>query len=463
MALDPTIIFRATPQQVFDPAEAAYKAARLKDLMLSVQERESGVRRSQERANFDRQFWGSPPAQAQEQQPARSTLASLAAQPGASESPFRISGPAANSAGSAPQQGRLAQMATRQPDPVYSRLGDYASALAERGYVDDALKARETYDKWRQGEDVRESWSKYSDPMNKDRHAFLSEIGGKDPARALEWAKDLADFDQSIAKADREGLIRGRDVLRELGQVLSSATDQASYDQALSWADEMGLDRSTIPEQYDPETVDQLRRYNLTAAQQLEQVWKARRFNADQNERAIDNARADGRARTLASQGERRISEVTPGKVTGPILAKMARGEPLTPYEKQTLEYAKPTDPFQALIRQRMGSGAGGPMLDANGNEPNPFGPNDQPTPTLAPKALAPRGGTPPASARARVTPPRPAPGGRPAGARVRLPDGYTPARVVSEARAAIKAGKDPQAVRQRLADYGINPNALGR
>lgn len=425
MPLDHTIFFRAAPPTVYDPAESAMKAARLKDLMLSIQEREAGLARTRDRQQFEREFWAPQPA-AQPQQPA-TRLADLA---------------------DAGQQAKPAP--ARQPDPIYSRLGDYAAGLAQRGFVDDALQVRGMHEKWQRGEDVRDAWQQFSDPLNKDRHSFLAEVGRRNPERAMEWAKDLADFDEQIAQADREGLARGRDVLRQLGQVISSATDQASYDRARAWADEMGLDSNNLPAEYDPETIEQLRRYNLTAAQQLDQVWKARRFDQSQDNIDADNARSDEQL-GLSYTRERRIaSGRTPAQrapsqsaVLGRILDKVARGEKLTPGEQRAYDMSR--------TRSRRG-GRGAPAssdatLDANGNVPNPGGLNTVPNPVAA---------------RSRPAP-GPRQGGQTSGGRYKLPQGYTPQRFVAEARAAVKAGAPRAAVEQRLRDAGFPASALGR
>jgi hypothetical protein len=66
-----------------------------------------------------------------------------------------------------------------------------------------------------------------------------------------------------------------------MGQVIGSARDQASYDQGVMALQRAGVDVSSIPPQYDPAYVEQSRQQVLTAAQQLEQAWKAKEFHLD--------------------------------------------------------------------------------------------------------------------------------------------------------------------------------------
>jgi hypothetical protein len=59
---------------------------------------------------------------------------------------------------------------------------------------------------------------------------------------------------------------------------------------------------------------------------------------------------------------------------------------------------------------------------------------------------------------------PKPEAGGAPApraGQAVKLPEGVTPDAALSQAREAIRAGKDPNAVRERLRGWGLDPSGL--
>jgi hypothetical protein len=51
--------------------------------------------------------------------------------------------------------------------------------------------------------------------------------------------------------------------------------------------------------------------------------------------------------------------------------------------------------------------------------------------------------------------------GGQRGAAASKLPAGVTKQQALDQARAAIQAGKDPNAVRQRLQSFGIDPSGL--
>ncbi len=143
---------------------------------------------------------------------------------------------------------------------------------------------------------------------------------------------------------------------------------------------------------------------------------------------------------------------LSPNDVIAPILDELARTGRITPYQQQVLDYSKPRDPFAELIRNASGGGfpamgqrlPNPPMLDANGNVPNPYGRN-----------------MPPAQARTRPAP-GPRQGGQTSGGRNKLPDGYTPARARQEAAATIRRNPAARAeVLRRLQAAGVPTSGL--
>lgn len=326
MPLDTSIPARALVN-LPDPLEQYGRALTLRNLMLDSEARANASNRANERAAYDRQFW-SQPAPAAEPAAPRVRLSDLMASMTGTQAP--------------PPE----PVAPR--DPMMSRLGDYAAGLAQRGYVGEALKAREAFDGWNAGQAEREAFGRYSDPVRKDRADFLREVGRTDPRRAMEWAKDLADFDKALFGADREGLKLAGEKIGEMGQVLASAVDQPSWERALAWADSLGLDRSSLPAQFDPALVQQARRYQMTAAQQLAEVWRQRRYDQTQANIDADNARADA-SLSLSRTRERRVAAGKPpaakapteAGIRGRILAKVAAGEPLTEAEQRAYEMSR--------------------------------------------------------------------------------------------------------------------------
>lgn len=65
------------------------------------------------------------------------------------------------------------------------------------------------------------------------------------------------------------------------GQLLGGVQDQASYDAAMAQAQRSGMDVTHLPREYSPQTISALRQRAMTAAQQLEQEWKAKGYSLD--------------------------------------------------------------------------------------------------------------------------------------------------------------------------------------
>lgn len=93
--------------------------------------------------------------------------------------------------------------------------------------------------------------------------------------------KTFSEQDKATREAEKARLEQAGQQIGLIGQVAGSAKDQASYSAGLQQLAAAGIDTSQIPAQFDPAYVQQARQQALTAAQQLEQQWKAKEFDLD--------------------------------------------------------------------------------------------------------------------------------------------------------------------------------------
>lgn len=94
--------------------------------------------------------------------------------------------------------------------------------------------------------------------------------------------KTFSEQDKASREAEKARLEQAAQQISLIGQVAGSATDPASYAAGRARLQAAGVDVSQIPAQFDPAYVQQARQQALTAAQQLEQTWKQKGFDLDQ-------------------------------------------------------------------------------------------------------------------------------------------------------------------------------------
>lgn len=94
--------------------------------------------------------------------------------------------------------------------------------------------------------------------------------------------KTFSEQDKAMREAEKARLEQAGQTISLIGQVAGSATDPQSYAAGRQRLAAAGVDVSQIPEQFDPAYVAQARQQALSAAQQLEQQWKQRGFDLDQ-------------------------------------------------------------------------------------------------------------------------------------------------------------------------------------
>lgn len=127
---------------------------------------------------------------------------------------------------------------------------------------------------------TRNAFDTETKKINPDKYrGALAEIGDFEGLQSFE--KSQADLNKVQRQAEKERLIAAREQVGLIGQVAGAAKDPQSYAAGLQALRNAGIDVSSIPEQYDPSYVEQARNQAITAAQQLEQLWKQKEYDLD--------------------------------------------------------------------------------------------------------------------------------------------------------------------------------------
>lgn len=112
-----------------------------------------------------------------------------------------------------------------------------------------------------------------------EREEALLRVGAIDEATKL--GKDRRDNLKTDADTEKTKLANTRDKMAMVGQLLGGVRDQSSYDQARAVAQMNGLDISNMPQAYDPNLVSMKRQQALSMTEQLDQVWKQKKYDLD--------------------------------------------------------------------------------------------------------------------------------------------------------------------------------------
>jgi hypothetical protein len=138
-------------------------------------------------------------------------------------------------------------------------------------------------------------------------------LGSKIPALQTQFSAQ----DKSLREADKAKLESIKQHVELQGQLLGGVRDQASYDQARQMASQSGIDISQLPPQYDPAFVQQAQQKALSASQQVDQMWKQRGYDLDQQKFAYQqqndsaNRGVQLRGQDLSADTARRGQDVT--------------------------------------------------------------------------------------------------------------------------------------------------------
>lgn len=144
-----------------------------------------------------------------------------------------------------------------------------------------------------------------------DRTALLTGAASQGlGSRIPKLQQTFAQLDKAQREAEKERLAQAKAQVDLIGQVAGAATDPQSYAAGLQALRAAGVDISGIPEQYDPAYVQSARQQALTAAQQIEQAWKARKFDQDERQFAAQQE-TQRRGQDLSASTARRGQDIT--------------------------------------------------------------------------------------------------------------------------------------------------------
>jgi hypothetical protein len=83
--------------------------------------------------------------------------------------------------------------------------------------------------------------------QNPDDPAVFSELTKWNPEMAIQIRQQQSQQHQQALEAHRDNILKGAQIIRQLG-----VKDQAGWDQARAMAGQMGIDLSEVPAQFDP-------------------------------------------------------------------------------------------------------------------------------------------------------------------------------------------------------------------
>lgn len=141
-------------------------------------------------------------------------------------------------------------------------------------------------------------------------------LGSKIPGLQTQFAAQ----DKSQREADKARLESVMQNVQLQGQLLGGVKDESSYQNALNAARQNGIDVSKLPPSYDPNTISQLRSRALSAAQQVEQEWKQKKY--DQDVAQFDQQQQQRQTQLEETQRHNRATEETQRATVAATTAK---------------------------------------------------------------------------------------------------------------------------------------------
>jgi hypothetical protein len=129
-----------------------------------------------------------------------------------------------------------------------------------------------------------------------------------DPASAMKVRQDEAEWRSTQMKLTKADLEAHQTVNLAVGGMLAGVRDQATYDAAKASAahlyERYGFEMPDVPEAYSPEIVQALQRQALEVKDQIAADLNERKFDWQQQDDRIDNARDDRRV-AISDRSER--------------------------------------------------------------------------------------------------------------------------------------------------------------
>lgn len=179
-------------------------------------------------------------------------------------------------------------------------------------------------------------------------------LGSKIPALQTQFASQ----DKALREADKAKLENIKAHVELQGQLLGGVRDQASYDAARQQAARAGIDVSQLPAQYDPAVIQQATQRALSASQQVDQMWKQRGYDLDQQKFAYQQGN-DAANRGVQLQGQQvtmRGQDLTDARARD-TLAQNAANKAPTEFQGKSAGYGARAEEADRIINQ-LGSDA---------------------------------------------------------------------------------------------------------
>nr|WP_321328520.1 hypothetical protein [Alcaligenes faecalis] len=112
--------------------------------------------------------------------------------------------------------------------------------------------------------------------------AMMPEIGRVAPDQALGYSKAIQGQQKALSDAQMAQLNQAKTQLELVGRLVGGVTDEQSFQAARQQAQAYGIPLDGVPAQYDPNWVQQTRQQTLTAQQQIDNFYKERGLDLQQ-------------------------------------------------------------------------------------------------------------------------------------------------------------------------------------
>lgn len=139
--------------------------------------------------------------------------------------------------------------------------------------------------------------------------AMMPEIGRVAPSQALSYSKAIQGQQKALSDAQMAKLNQAKTQLELVGRLVGGVTDEASFQAARQQAQAFGIPLDGVPAQYDPNWVQQTRQQTLTAQQQIDNFYKERGLDLQQQRLNLDREK-------MGSEASKPVG--APMEVTGP-------------------------------------------------------------------------------------------------------------------------------------------------
>lgn len=209
-----------------------------------------------------------------------------------------------------------------QEDKQTAREHNRLVTLMQQGQYQDQLAQRE------RGNRLQTLAQGVSDPQELIKRLRM----GGFHAEATAAEKSQVDLTEGRNKAEKERLLGAKQQIDIVLQAVSAAKDPQSYAQALQFLNANGIKTDGAPAQYDPAAIANFGQMAQTAAQRIEQEWKAKKFDQEARNDLIGpdgkvNSVVLGARQSVAKAGAPSISVNTEKSYAGNVAEGLAKND----------------------------------------------------------------------------------------------------------------------------------------